>query len=190
MVVGLCFPTFCVLSNNVWIFLACVYQSFADVGLCFSTFHDSSTNVWTLKHVSIDLSQSLDSAFSLSICGSSTNAWIFFLACLSIFHDRWTLLSHFMFVMWAAWPVCWPCVVIYFLFVGLATAGTLSGLAPGAVTSSSSKVKVGFAPGGISHLYAQWKTLYAWLYSLTWPSFYGIYTVLCVHSSSEMLLYI
>ena len=103
--------------------------------------------------MSIDLLQSLDSAFPLSICGSSTNAWIFFLACLSIFMVVGLCFPTLCFVMWAAWPVCWSCIVIYFLSVELATPGTLSSLARGAVTLSSSKVKLGFAPGGSSHLY-------------------------------------
>ena len=108
----------CVLSINAWIFLACVCQSFVVIRLCFPTFH-----------------------------GSSINAWIIVLACRSIFHGRWALLSQFVFISTCWWLSC-GCMAckfavycfFYFLFVGFAAAGTLSGLAPGAVNLSSSKL--------------------------------------------------
>ena len=76
-----------------------------------------------------------------------------------VFHDGCTLLSYFVFFLHLLVVVMWlhglivGHVLFVFLFVGLATAGTLSGLAPGAVNLSSSEIKVGFAPGEVSHLY-------------------------------------
>ena len=51
-------------------------------------------------------------------------------------------------VMWLLGLYVAHALLFIFLFVGLATAGTLSGFAPGAVNLYSSEIKVGFAPGG------------------------------------------